>query len=332
MSRILVTGATGFLGSAVVRQLQQAGCAVRATGRQAKHHSSLDYWPADLRESTTLPEMLEGVSCIIHCAGLAHQFDSSPKQDWRFQGINCEATERLARVAAAKGVKRFVFVSSVSVYGPAGNSGLRNEDAVPIPSGPYAKSKRLAEIGLLRIASETDLQVLILRMATLYGEGDPGNLGRLMKSIQRGRFLMIGPGENKKSLIHRDDAARACVRAALIPTDRPVGIWNVTGEPCSMKDIVHGISAALCREPPRRSVPAGWVSGLLWTASAVGIGRLRRWANSRWAMVQKWLAEDAYDGSRFAEEFQWHPQIQLEVGLRRLASDPQPLRSLTRAA
>jgi nucleoside-diphosphate-sugar epimerase len=332
MKRTLVTGATGFLGSAIVRQLQEAGLPVRATGRQGSHSRDPDYWPLDLRDVTLLPEMLDDVSCIIHCAGLAHQFHANLEQASRFHGINCEATEHLARMAAAQRVKRFVFVSSVSVYGPAFKSGLRNEDAVPAPWGAYAQSKRQAEIALLRIAAETGLQVLILRMATIYGESDPGNVGRLMKSIQQGRFLMIGPGRNHKSLLHRDDAARACVRAALTPTDRPVGIWNVAGESCTMQGIVHGISSALYRQPPRWTFPAALVSGLLRTAATLGIGPLRPWAKSRLATVQKWLAEDAYDGSRFAKDFDWHPQIPLEKGMRRLVSDPQPAQSLRDAA
>jgi UDP-glucose 4-epimerase len=307
----------------VVGQLEETGCLVRGTGRQQTAKPCADYWPADLRHSAMLPDMLEGVSAIVHCAGLAHQFQPRSAQESRFQSINAEATERLALAAAAKGVKRFVFVSSVAVYGPASESGPRNENEIPAPVGAYAKSKRQAETELLRIAAQTDLQVLILRLGTLYGEGDPGNLGRLLEALQRGRFLMIGPGRNQKSLIHRDDAASACVRAALYPTNRPAGIWNVAGESCTMKDIVHGLSSALLREPPRRSLPAALVSGLLWTGAALGTGPISQWARSRWATVQKWLAEDAYDASRFAEEFQWQPQVSLEEGLVRMANGKQ---------
>jgi nucleoside-diphosphate-sugar epimerase len=263
--------------------------------------------------------MLRGVSCIVHTAGLAHQFKTRAGQESRFQSINCEATERLARAAANQGVKRFLFVSSVSVYGPAMDGELRNEDAIAAPVGPYAQSKHQAEQRLLQIAAETGLQVMILRMGTLYGEGDPGNVGRLMEAIRRGRFVMIGPGQNRKSLLHRDDAASACVKAVLHPIERPAGIWNVTGEACSMKEIVEGISSALGQSPPQRTVPASFASGLLWTGAALGFGPLREWAKSQWASVQKWLADDAYDGSRFAKEFHWQPRVTLEAGLRRLA-------------
>lgn len=320
MSRILVTGASGFLGASVAEQLHRENLAVRRTGRRGKHNPLTDYWPADLRHSTALPDMLNGVSGVVHCAGLAHQFGPQPPHDSHYYGINCEATERLAHIAAARGVKRFVFVSSVSVYGPSKEPGPRNESAVPHPVGPYAQSKREAEIRLLRIAAETGLQVFILRMGTLYGEGDPGNVGRLMNAIQKGRFLMIGPGTNRKSLLHRDDAAQACVRAVLHPTDRPAGIWNITAGHHSMKDIVETLATAIDRELPRWHIPAFLADGLLRTGATFGVGPVRRWVKSRWLTVRKWLAEDAYDGSRFAEEFHWQPQVSLEEGFQRLAT------------
>lgn len=336
MSRILVTGATGFLGSAVVRQLEAVGCNVRATGRQTGGPCFDDFWPADLRHSHLLPEMLKGVNCVVHAAGLAHQFQAQAQQASQFQSINCEAAERLARTAASQGVKRFVFVSSVAVYGPAKNGGLRNEDALSAPVGPYALSKRDAEVRLLQIAADTGMQVVILRMGTLYGEGDPGNVGRLMAAMRRGRFVMIGTGQNKKSLLHRDDAAAACAKAALQPMNHSGGIWNVTGEPCSIKDIVHGISSALGLTPPKRTVPAAFASRVLWMGAALGIGPVRKWARSQWASLQKWLAEDAYDGSRFANEFNWQPQVSLEEGLCRMAGGKEsagtPEHKLSRAA
>jgi hypothetical protein len=103
-----------------------------------------------------------------------------------------------------------------------------------------------------------------------------------------------------------------------------------------MKEIVHGIAAALGLEPPQRTVPAAFASGLFWTGAALGIGPLGEWAKSQWASVQKWLAEEAYDGSRFAQEFQWQPRVSLQEGLRRLAGgqslEAPPTHTLSRAA
>lgn len=332
-SRILITGASGFLGSAVAERLRRESVPVRETGQRGEADPVRDYRPADLRQTARLPELLEGVTGIVHCAGLAHQFSSPKNKDaQRFCEINVQATERLARAAAQEGVNRFVFVSSVSVYGPAGDSQPRSEDAPTRPIGPYAESKREAELRLLRIASETDLQVVILRLATLYGAGDPGNVARLMDAIARGRFLMIGPGTNRKSLLHKDDAARACVKAVLNPLDRPSGIWNVAGESHSMKAIVEQIAISLNRKPPQRSFPAGLAAGLLGSAAVLGVGRFRSWAKSRRRTIEKWLADDAYDGSRFIKDFDWQPKVSLEDGLDRQAKSIAPFPKATKRA
>jgi len=332
-SRILVTGATGFLGSAVTEQLRSENVPVRETGRRGELDPVRDYRPFDLRQTARLPELLEGVAGIVHCAGLAHQFSSAKNRDAQlFWEFNVQATEQLARAAAQQGVERFVFVSSVSAYGPAGDSQPRNEAASTHPVGPYAESKREAELRLLNIASEIGLQVVILRLATLYGEGDPGNVGRLMDAIARGRFLMIGPGTNRKSVLHKDDAASACVKAVLNPLDQPAGIWNVAGESHSMKAIVEQIAISLHRKPPGRSFPVGIASGLLAGMAVMGVGRFRSWAKSRRRTLEKWLADDAYDGSQFIKDFDWQPKVSLEDGLHRQARGIVPFYETTKRA
>jgi len=320
MSRVLVTGSRGFLGRTILDELQGQNVPVRATSRSGTFDSTRDFWPADLRHSSSLSEILEDVSSVIHCAGLAHQFGSHCLRASRFFEINCEATERLARTAAAQGVKRFVFISSVAVYGRAKNRQYRNEDAPVSPLGSYANSKRQAEIRLLRVAAETGMSVFILRMGTLYGENDPGNVGRLKQAIERGRFLMIGPGENRKSLLHKHDAARACIKAALQPLNRPAGIWNVAGEPASLWEIIRDLSFALNRQPPGIVIPAPLVQGCLWPGMILGAGPIRAWAKSKYQTVQKWLAEDVYDASRFARDFQWQPSIVLKDGFHQMVT------------
>ncbi len=319
MSRILITGATGFLGSTLVRELQAQSAVLRTTARQPGQDHLPDYQTWDLANDPIPGGLLEDVSCIVHCAGLAHQFHASTTNASQFQQVNCEATETLARAAAENGVRRFVFVSSVSVYGPADKPRMRNEDHPPCPVGEYAISKRNAELRLLAIAEKTGMQVLILRMATLYGPDDPGNMGRLREAIKRGRFLMIGRGTNQKSLLHVDDAAHACVLAALEPFPLPLGIWNIAATPCSMNAIVTELSTSLGHKQPKWFVPAFVACGLLETASVLGVGPIRRIAKVRLQTLNKWLADDAYDGTRFAQEFSWHPRVSLKKGVETMS-------------
>jgi len=87
----------------------------------------------------------------------------------------------------------------------------------PNPVGPYALSKYNAKLRAIEIARDSGMALTILRLATLYGEGDPGNVGRLLRTLDRGRFLWIGDGSNRKSLLHKGDAARACMAVAERP-------------------------------------------------------------------------------------------------------------------
>ena len=115
-----------------------------------------------------------------------------------------------------------------------------------IDTPAIAMSKWQADQRAIEIAGDNGMHLTILRLATLYGEGDPGNVARLMRLIDRGRFVWVGDGLNRKSLIHREDAARACVTAACSPGGG-IRIDNVSALACSVRDLVEGLAVALGR-------------------------------------------------------------------------------------
>ena len=219
MSGVLVTGATGFVGSRITSFLEESGVKVRATGRSHQPPPGVsDYRPVDLATVTNLSPLFEGQGAVIHSAGIAHQFQRFPGDEMAFQAVNVEAVERLARAAAAAGVKHFVLLSSVKVYGtPDQTPRVETDRCAPV--GPYAVSKFEGEQKLLQVAKETGMSATILRLSPVYGEEDRGNVARLMRAIDRGWFLWVGAGGNLKSLIHRDDVARACacLRSRALP-------------------------------------------------------------------------------------------------------------------
>ena len=310
---VLLTGATGFIGSALVPRFTAAGLQLRTTGRTAHQPQVLPgYVPADLRDTACLPGLLQDVDCVVHAAGVAHQFGAAARDMAAFTATNVTATENLVRAAAENGARHFVLISSVSVYGGNAASGEGCDENCPCrPREPYACSKLLAEERAIALAEAAGLRLTILRLATVYGEGDPGNVARLMRALERGRFMCLGSGLNRKSLIHVEDVARACLAVVCDGGDAGTAIYNVTAPPVTMREVVDSLSLALGRSAPAWHLPAApflWATGL-----ARGRGKLGRLH----ATLQKWLADDVYSGARFAQRFNFETQIALNAGLRR---------------
>ncbi|MBU4269148.1 MAG: NAD-dependent epimerase/dehydratase family protein [Acidobacteria bacterium] len=309
--KLLVTGANGFLGREIVRQMAAALLQIRATDMQAASvFPEIDYRHADILEPTSLLSVVQEVDCVIHAAGLAHIFDKSKAVRAPFKEINEIGTANMVQAAANAGVRHFVLISSVSVYGGSRNGGA--EDSGCDPQGSYAQSKYQAEQRAIEISRDSGMALTILRLATLYGEGDPGNVARLMRTIDRGRFLWIGDGSNCKSLLYRDDAARACLKVFQAPA-KGVNIFNVSVLPCTMYEVVEGLAKGLGKKIPSFSIPASVVQGMSNLLSVLPVSRLQTLG----AMAKKWLTDDVYDGTKFSQTFNFQPKVSLKEGLRR---------------
>jgi nucleoside-diphosphate-sugar epimerase len=309
--RILVTGATGFLGAAIVKACLCDGFNVRTTGRSTNSTLALpDYAPADLLCREQIAPLLSGVDMIVHAAGLAHQFGRARHDMARFTEVNVGGTENIIRAAVHFGIQHVVLISSVAVYGRS----AENEDVPCYPRGPYAESKYQAEQRAMEIAASSDLRLTVLRPATIYGEGDPGNVARLMRAIDRRRFIRIGKGDNRKSLIHRDDVASACL-AVLQSRGSGISTYNISAPPCTMYEIVEGLAAALHRKIPRWHLPSGLIVGMADLSARLAGERGPFVALS--STVHKWLADDVYSAERFEATFRFRTAIDLMEGLRR---------------
>ena len=311
--RVLVTGATGFLGSAVVDRAVAGGFAVTATSRsEDMKFTGANFIPADILDVSSLAKTFPGVDCVCHVAGLAHIFGGAEVLRAPFHAVNVQGTENVARVAVRNGVKNFVFVSSVSVYGGIA-SGLDENEACH-PEGSYAESKWKAEQRLMELCQESGVNLSILRLATLYGEKDPGNVARLIRAIDRGRFIWVGRGANLKSLLHRQDAAEACI--AVINNPLPgINIYNVSAPACRMKDIVAAIAFALGKDVPSWSVPAALALKAAKTMEYLSLNH-----NSLIALnptLQKWLANDYYSTDKFCKIFNYQAKVSLAEGIER---------------
>lgn len=309
---ILITGANGFLGQAILTQLKESGASVYATDLLSTGAMpDCVYCGADITKPDELKSLLKNISKVIHVAGLAHIFSPNAHLVERFKQVNETGTANMATAAAEAGVEHFILISSVSVYGPHTN-GVYNENYPCKPVGAYAISKHNAELRAIEIAQESGMALTIFRLATLYGEGDPGNVSRLVRSIDKGRFLWIGDGSNRKSLLYKGDAARACA----VVLDRPasgVNIYNVSAPTCTMREIVDGMAGALGKRPFPLQFPAAVALFLSRSLSCIPISS----ASGLYKTVKKWLAEDVYDTSRFEEAYGFKTKTSLKEGLKR---------------
>jgi nucleoside-diphosphate-sugar epimerase len=310
--QLVCTGAAGFLGSEVIRQAVVQGLVVRGVVRGAPPPiEGVTFFRGDVRDPPALRAAFAGARTVVHAAALAHVFDRRRSDAALFRTVNEIGTANVVRAAVESGATHVVLVSSVAVYG----GGRDVDERVRCrPAGPYAMSKWQAEQRALEIAGAAGVPLTVLRLATVYGEGDRGNVARLVRALDRGRFVWIGDGSNRKSLIHREDAAGALLLAAT-RSSTGAQIYNVAAAPCSMREVVDALSAALGRRPPPRAMPA-WAARVLADA-ALRITGGRGPVGTLGTAVTKWLSDDAYDGSRFAAEFGFSPHVGLLEGLRR---------------
>jgi len=239
--RILLTGATGFVGTYLTPLLRQQGFAVDAVGRTETGPLGPDTdWRPFLRSDT------DG---IIHLAGRAHVMrEKAIDPDAEYDRVNRGATLALAEQAMSAGIRRFVYVSSVKAMG---EKGLDLDPSMPcMPTDPYGRSKLAAEAGLRALAP--DLDCVILRPPLVYGPGVKANFLALMKAVNKGVPLPLGMVRNRRSLISLRNLSDALIHAL----DCPPGIYCPTDpEPVSTPALIRGLGEAMGTTPLLLPVP-----------------------------------------------------------------------------
>jgi len=203
---ITVTGATGFIGQALVHHLVEQGHSVSAWSR-SKNKSDIEvetnfFDLNDITGNDDLVSVLTGVDVLIHLAAKVHEKEASNFAEIDiFSKLNVDATLALANQAAKAGVKRFVFMSSIGVNGQYSGSKPFEEDDIPRPYNSYTRTKYEAEIGLLDIAKSKDIEIVIIRPPLAYGCQAPGNFSALLSLVKRNIPMPFGRVNNRRSFI-----------------------------------------------------------------------------------------------------------------------------------
>lgn len=318
--RVLVTGASGFVGSALVSVLKQLAHDVVATTRSAASApvDGVDYRVVgDMGNAPDWQSPLQDIDVVVHTAARVHEMDESSDNPLQaFRRVNVVATLDLASQAAEAGVRRFVFISSIKVLGEQTQAGnpFRADD-VPRPIDPYGMSKLEAEVGLLALAAETGMEVVVVRPPLVYGRGVKGNFASMVKLVRRGLPLPLGAIHNKRSLVGIGNLIDLIVRCLNHPAAANQVFLAGDGEDLSTTELLRGVAEAMGKPARLISVPAGMLQ-----FGALLLGKK--------AMGQRLLGSLQVDISKTRETLGWTPPYTVEEGLRH-CFDPT-YRSITR--
>lgn len=303
--RVLVTGANGFVGHALMDQLALRAELTPVGGlRSLSKAPSNDHVYAvcpDLDPEADWSQCVAGIDVVVHCAARAHLLsDDAVDPIVAFRRINTAGTLKLAQQAAAAGVKHFVFISSIGVNGAQTFATAFDEHSPPAPHSPYAISKHEAEIGLFSLAENSGMTVSVVRPPLVYGPGAPGNLARLTGLIQRGLPLPLASVQNKRTLISLTNLVDLLVLCATHPA-APGEIF-LAGDPedVSTADIVRHIARGINKQALLIPFPVHLIDR---TLHSLGKG----------FMAQQLFGSLQVDASKARRLLSWSPPVRPDV-------------------
>jgi nucleoside-diphosphate-sugar epimerase len=299
--RVLLTGATGFIGNNLESTNSDLFRCVIRSGE--KYSFSNCYLINGLTKKTNWDDAFVDCNTVIHLAGLAHSHSYS-EDDYRT--VNVDGTLHLASQAAKADVKRFVFVSSIGVNGTKTNQFSFSNTSDVNPHNAYAQSKYDAEVGLKKIAEETGLEVVIVRPTLVYGPNAPGNFGSLTKLVQKFPFLPFGLSDNKRDFIAVQNLADLLLTCANHPNAAGHTFLASDGETVSIKVFTNAIAKGLNKTLIQLPVPIS-----LMRLGARLVGKL--------SIAEQLLGNLQVDSSNAHEVLGWSPPYTMEQAMASLS-------------
>ncbi len=298
--RILVTGATGFVGRPLCSVLAHQGFSVRAAVRGASTAHTECVPIGDISPTTNWDRAVDGIDTIIHLAARVHVMRETAADPLaEFRKVNVQPTLQLAKTAAARGVQRLIFLSSIKVNGEGTISLPYSESSAPAPQDAYAISKFEAEQGLMDIARSTGLEVVIVRPPLVYGPEVKGNFRRLLSWAHRGLPLPLGGASNRRSLIGVENLVSALIACVREPQAANQTFLVSDNEDLSTADLLRRAAAAMNRPARLFRLPE---SALAFAAMLAG----------QKAAYDRLFGSLVIDSSKIRNLLAWFPPVSVD--------------------
>lgn len=311
--KVLVTGASGFVGEALVFRLlvDKQFCPIAAARGATRLHGLCSVVPFDLAHAKTQP-VLDDVQVVVHAAARVHVMNETAADALsEYRKVNVEGTLKLAQCAAASGVKRFIFVSSIKVNGESTLPGKPfKADDHPNPLDPYGVSKYEAEEALKRLSHDTGMEVVIIRPPLIYGPGVKANFLSMLNWLNKGVPLPLGAIRNQRSLVAIANLVSLIVTCIDHPAAANQTFLVSDGEDVSTTQLLRRLSMAL--DKPARLLPVP-ESLLKLAASLLG----------KHAVAQRICGSLQVDISKNRELLEWTPPTNMDKAMRQTAGHYQ---------
>jgi len=317
---ILITGATGYIGQHLVSALRQRNAKVCTLVQDLTRIGQV--WPegavegryGDLAKTETLNNVCKGIDTVFHLASYAQNEDKNvSEQEEHHWSITVTGTQALLTEATRKGVKRFIFLSTVKVMGEGGATCL-DESGLAAPQSSYGRAKLAAEKLVLEAGEKHGMHVCNLRLPMVYGLDNRGNLARMIASIDNGWFPPLPEVNNKRSLVHVSDVIQALLLAAENPVSRNQTYIVTDSQVYSTRRIYMLICQALGKTASRWTIPVA----VLRLGARFGdiIGRvIRRPMPLNNEVLKKLLGSAWHSSEKIHRELGYHAQHTLETGI-----------------
>jgi nucleoside-diphosphate-sugar epimerase len=314
--RVLVTGATGAVGPRVIEALREAGYRLRTLSLDPPTTT----WPndietriGDISNAAAVQSAMQGVDAVVHLASLLHIINPSPQLKNVYSNVNVGGTRNVMNAAVQADVSRVIYFSTIAVYGDTGGCVL-NEEARPNPKTFYEKTKLDAEAIVLSTESKHGQRIgTVLRLGAVYGSRIKGNYRQLLKALAKHKFIPIGEGHNRRTLVYDKDVANATVLALTHPAAGGK-IFNVSdGEFHTIHNIISAMCSALGRKTPTFSLPYRPVRFIAGVLEDLFQAAKRRAPITR-AAIDKFTEDTAVDSGRIRTELGFRSRYKLEEG------------------